>query len=534
VVNGPEAREKLLKGVHLLADTVKITLGPKGQNVIYDASPDPVITKDGVAVARRFFLADPIENMGARVVKGVTLRTGSEVGDGTTTATVLAQSIINKGIEAINAGAHPMAIKKGIDTAIEAITQNLLNHAQPIQTLEHAYQVALVSSNNDAGIAKVVAEACFKTQEDGLISYNKGSGTSTFVKYIEGFILNSGMSNPIFKNNQKTGECSFENALVYVGDNEYRGVAPLANVCALALKTKSPLVVFGHCLRDEAEQGLIQTMKQDKNFKFCFVTLPEEGQFRENIMADIALITDAKVISVNKGHRQDQDILTPDVYGFVERIQISETQTIIMGGRGSQESIDKHCEMLTDEVNRLKEEREPNQEHIVHLKQRLASFKSGIADITVGGESTIEIEERFERVEDAIFATKAALDDGIVPGGGTALLKASVSVYAENEYNNSWNPDMQSGYNVVINSIKTPAYQISLNGGLDAATITTTVAENKDYNYGFDAREERYGNMLEMGIIDPVKVVITALKSAGSIAGLLLSTGAAIGAPPAK
>lgn len=523
VVYGSDARERLFQGVDKLANAVKVTLGPKGQNVIYDYYPFPIITKDGVTVAKRFMLSDRVENMGAQAAKVVALRTADSAGDGTTTATVLMQAIMREGNKAIASGMHSMAIKEGIDIAVASIVDDLLLHSKTVATDDEIRHVATVSANHDAEIGQILTDTFTRIGVDGVITLSKGGGLKTELSYIEGFLLDSGLVNPDFINEKNVGQCILEDALIFVGDNEYVGLQPIQEVLRVPMAMGRPVVIFARDLRGEAYNYIVNNIKNQR-LKCCFVRMPETGLKRKELLRDIAILTEAKIFSVDEGRKQTQNSIVKDIFGEAAKIIITKDKTIVVGGRGKTVTIDKHCEILKAEKDRLEKEANPDTEKLQFIKKRIANYKNGIASIVVGGRSDLETQERYDRVEDSTFATRAALEEGILPGGGIALVKSLNGIANLH----SDNPDIEAGIRIVRLAITAPCAQIATNAGKNGETIVHAIREKDDYNYGYDARKGEYGDMIEKGILDPTKVVRSALQDAASIAGLLLTTAASI------
>lgn len=522
VTYGADVREKLIKGIDLLANTVKITLGPKGKNVIYDYWPDPVITKDGVTVADRFFLKDRLEHMGARIARAATRRTRDDVGDGTTTSTILMQAILKEGHKALISGMNPMAIKNGIDLAVEKVIEHLHENSIKITTPEELLHVATVSANHDIEIGKIIAETFEKVGVDGVISLEKGTRLKTELFYTDGFIVDSGLMSQDFINSQRSSQCVLEDTLVYVSDGEYRSKEIITDIIGQAYLKKQPLVIFGSVLYGDAYNHIIHNIRTN-DFRCCFVPLPENEMFKRNIMKDIALLTGAKVILTKEGMRQTKPLLQSGVYGFAKKIMVTKDKTIIQGGEGKEADVTKHCDNLKSELKRM-EDTSSDPDIIMHFKKRIANFNNGIASIIVGGQTAIEISERYDRVEDSTFATRAALEEGILPGGGTSLLK---SIDYLNKIKHE-DPDVETGFRIIKHAIQSPVAQIAYNAEVNGETVVDTVMKNKDYNYGYDASKNAYCDMIEAGVIDPTKVIRCALQNAASVSGLLLATGAAI------
>lgn len=512
-----DVTEKMLRGVDILADAVKVTLGPRGRTVALNGHP-PRVTKDGVDVARHINLTDPFEDMGANFAKHVSMRTMQNAGDGTTTATVLAQSILREAHKIISAGAHCMDVQKGISLAVIGIVNDLKAHSIPVSTEQDLLNIATVSANGDAEIGALLTEAYTRIGSDGAISMEKGAGLKTELSFIDGFLLKSGYISPVFINHNPM-TCKLINPIILIGNNYYNSQASITHALKIPVATGRPFLFF---VKDVGGQAFthVQGAIVSGRAKGCIVRLPQNEKECHEIMKDLAMLTKAKVYNVDDGVKHGSASLTMEVYGGAEEVNIFEDKTIITGGFGDKKQVDDYVKIIQDKKEVLVKDHSTDQERIDFLGTRIANFKNGIASITVGGRTSIEISERYDRVDDSSKATRAALEEGISPGGGTALIK---SLEAIKDLKGD-NDDIDAGIRLMRTAVKAPALQIAVNGGLDAANIVSQVAKNTDYNYGFDARKGEFCDLMAQGVIDPTKVIRCALEDAASIAGILLTS----------
>lgn len=514
---GNEAREKLYRGVDKLADAVKVTLGPKGRNVVIEKYGVPQITKDGVTVAETFWDADRAINMGMQLAKEVARKTCQNVGDGTTTATVLAQAILHEGNKAVAAGMNPMDIIRGMDIAVEAIVEDLKKNSKECTSDESMLRVATISANGDTVIGRILVDAYTRVGSDGVISLVVGRGLKTELNMMDGFQLESGYMSEVFINNTANGTCEFDSPLIFIGNNEYSGNDIITEVLTIPVKENRPVIIFASDIRGDAFNKVAQNIK--RGLKVCVVRIPETGQFRKDIIQDIAILTDSKVTSVEDGVKLNKQTLSGNVYGAAQRVVITNDKTVVIGGAGKADRIESHCESLKKELERLQKESNPDGTKMDHTRKRIANFKNGIASITVGGQTDSEISERKDRVEDAMFATRAAMEEGIAPGGGAALINTLPAI-ADLKHDN---PDVDAGIRLVRKAIILPCAQIAANAGVDGNTVVETIRTKGSYNWGYDAQKNVYCDMMEAGIIDPTKVIRSALQAATSIAKLLIT-----------
>jgi chaperonin GroEL len=508
-----EARTSMKAGVDKLANAVKVTLGPKGRNVILQKQFGvPHITKDGVSVAKEIELEDPIENMGAQLVKEVASKTADQAGDGTTTATVLAQEIYNLGYKNVAAGANPMDLKRGIDTAVGAVVKELSNISKKIKSNTEIEQVATISANNDSEIGKMIATAMDKVGKDGIITVEEAKGIETEVKVVEGMQFDKGYSSPYFVTNQDTMDVQFDNALVLIYDKRISAMKDILPVLESVAQTNKPLVIISEDLEGEAMATLVVN-KMRGTLKVAAVKAPAFGDRRKEMLQDIATITGGTVISEEVGLSLEK--VTMSMLGKAEKIVIDKDNTTIINGGGKKEDIKARVELIKTQIEKSTSDYDTEK-----LQERLSKLSGGVAILYIGAATEVEMKEKKDRVDDALHATRAAVAEGIVPGGGVALIRAQKSL--ENlELPNEG--DYNTGISIVRKAIEAPLRTIVQNAGGSAEVIINEVRSNKG-NIGYNARNEEYVDMVKAGIIDPTKVTRLALENAGSIASLLLTT----------
>ncbi len=508
-----EARTSMKAGVDKLANAVKVTLGPKGRNVILQKQFGvPHITKDGVSVAKEIELEDPIENMGAQLVKEVASKTADQAGDGTTTATVLAQEIYNLGFKNVAAGANPMDLKRGIDTAVGAVVKELSNISKKIKSNTEIEQVATISANNDSEIGKMIATAMDKVGKDGIITVEEAKGIETEVKVVEGMQFDKGYSSPYFVTNQDTMDVQFDNALVLIYDKRISAMKDILPVLESVAQTNKPLVIISEDLEGEAMATLVVN-KMRGTLKVAAVKAPAFGDRRKEMLQDIATITGGTVISEEVGLSLEK--VTMSMLGKAEKIVIDKDNTTIINGGGKKEDIKARVELIKTQIEKSTSDYDTEK-----LQERLSKLSGGVAILYIGAATEVEMKEKKDRVDDALHATRAAVAEGIVPGGGVALIRAQKSL--ENlELPNEG--DYNTGISIVRKAIEAPLRTIVQNAGGSAEVIINEVRSNKG-NIGYNARNEEYVDMVKAGIIDPTKVTRLALENAGSIASLLLTT----------
>ena len=508
-----EARDSLKKGVDALSNAVKVTLGPKGRNVIIEKSyGSPQITKDGVTVAKEVELKDPVENMGAQMVKEVASKTNDIAGDGTTTATVLAQSIITTGLKNVTAGANPMDLKRGIDKAVAEVIKSLHAQTQKVgDTNEKIEQVAAISANNDMTIGSLIAEAMGKVKQEGVITVEEAKGIETYVDVVEGMQFDRGYISPYFVTNAEKMEAVYENPFILIYDKKVSVMKDLLPVLEKALQTGKPLIIIAEDVESEALATLVVNRLRG-SLKVAAVKAPGFGDRRKEMLEDIAVLTGGTVISEEKGYRLEDATL--DMLGEAEKVVIDKDNTTIVSGRGQKEAIDarvaqikSHIETTTSDYDKEK------------LQERLAKLAGGVAVIYVGAASEVEMKEKKDRFEDALAATRAAIEEGIIPGGGVGFIRA-IEAIADMKGDNE---DETTGIAIIKRALEEPLRQIVENAGLEGSVVVNRVKEGKG-DFGFNARSEKYENLLEAGVIDPTKVARVALENAASIAGMLLTT----------
>ena len=516
------ARDRIKRGVDKLADAVKVTLGPKGRNVIIDKKfGAPTVTKDGVTVAKEIELKDPIENMGAQLVKEVASKTADAAGDGTTTASVLAQAIFSHGIKNVAAGANPMDLKRGIDKAVYAVVENLQKQSKNIKGSQEITQVATISSNNDDAIGGMIAEAMEKVGKDGVITVEEAKGTETEVKTVEGMQFDRGYLSPYFVTNTEKMEAELESAYILIYDKKIASMKELLPVLEATAQTGKPLVIIAEEVEGEALATLVVN-KIRGALRVAAVKAPGFGDRRKAMLEDIAILTGGQVISEERGFKLENATL--DSLGKAERILIDKDNTTIVNGAGKKAEI-------TGRINQIKAQIETTTSDYdkEKLQERLAKLSGGVAILYIGAATEVEMKEKKDRVDDALHATRAAVQEGIIPGGGVAYLRA-VDVLKNVETDNE---DQLTGVNIVRLALEAPLRVIAENAGQEGSVVVNKVREGKK-DYGYNARENKYEEFFSAGIIDPTKVARLALENAASIAGLLLTTEAVVSEIPEK
>lgn len=512
-----EARDALRRGVDALANAVRVTLGPKGRNVIIEKSfGSPHITKDGVSVAKEIELEDKIENLGAQMVKEVASKTADVAGDGTTTATVLAQAIVTQGLKNVAAGANPMDLKRGIDKAVESIVAELKKLSQEVGDSDNKIeQVATISANNDSSIGSLIAEAMGRVKKEGVITVEEAKGTETYVDVVEGMQFDRGYLSPYFVTDTEKMLADLENPYILIYDKKVSNMKELLPVLEPAAQSGRPLVIIAEDVDGEALATLVVN-KIRGALKIAAVKAPGFGDRRKAMLEDIAILTGGTVISEERGFKLENATL--DMLGTAEKVTIDKDNTTVVNGAGSQDDIKARINQIKAQIESTTSDYDREK-----LQERLAKLAGGVAVLYVGAASEIEMKEKKDRVDDALAATRAAIEEGIVPGGGTALVRASTAL---NNLEGD-NQDETTGMKIILRSIEEPLRQIVENAGLEGSVVVAKVKEGKD-DFGFNAKSEEYGNMYEQGIIDPTKVTRVALENAASIAGLLLTTEATI------
>ncbi len=508
-----EARDLLKKGVDELANAVKVTLGPKGRNVIIEKKfGAPHITKDGVSVAKEIELSDPYQNMGAQIVKEVASKTNDKAGDGTTTATVLAQSIITVGLKNVAAGANPMDLKRGIDKAVAKVVESIKTQAKEVDDdIKKIEQVATISANNDSEIGKLIADAMAKVKKEGVITVEEAKGTNTTVDVVEGMQFDRGYLSPYFVTNTEKMECEMENPFILIHDKKISNLKDILPLLEASVQAGRPLLIIAEDIDGEALTTLVVNRLRG-SLKICAVKAPGFGDRRKEMLQDIAILTGGTVISEEQGIQLAS--ATIEMLGKAEKITVNKDNTTIVNGAGSKEAIAQRVAQIKAQIEATKSDYDREK-----LQERLAKLAGGVAVLYVGAPSEVEMKEKKDRVDDALSATRAAVEEGIVPGGGVALIRAIDSlngVKGENE-------DETTGIEIVKRAIEEPLRQIVANAGKEGAVIVQKVREGKG-DYGYNARTDKFENFYEAGVIDPAKVTRVALENAASIAGMLLTT----------
>ncbi|MHC5232628.1 chaperonin GroEL [Brucella sp. LJL56] len=519
---GRTAREKMLRGVDILADAVKVTLGPKGRNVVIDKSfGAPRITKDGVSVAKEIELEDKFENMGAQMLREVASKTNDTAGDGTTTATVLGQAIVQEGAKAVAAGMNPMDLKRGIDLAVTEVVTNLLGKAKKINTSEEVAQVGTISANGEAEIGKMIAEAMQKVGNEGVITVEEAKTAETELEVVEGMQFDRGYLSPYFVTNPEKMIADLEDAYILLHEKKLSNLQALLPVLEAVVQTSKPLVIIAEDVEGEALATLVVN-KLRGGLKIAAVKAPGFGDRRKAMLEDIAILTGGQVISEDLGIKLET--VTLDMLGRAKKVSISKENTTIVDGAGQKAEIDARVSQIKQQVEETTSDYDREK-----LQERLAKLAGGVAVIRVGGATEVEVKEKKDRVDDALNATRAAVEEGIVAGGGTALLRASAQIAAKGA-----NPDQEAGINIVRRALQAPARQITTNAGEEASVIVGKILENGSDTYGYNTANGEFGDLIKAGVVDPVKVVRTALQNAASIAGLLITTEAMIAELPKK
>ena len=508
-----EAREQLKQGVDALANAVKVTLGPKGRNVIIEKKfGAPHITKDGVTVAKEIELADPFQNTGAQLVKSVASKTGDDAGDGTTTATVLAQSIVATGLKNVAAGANPMDLKRGIDKAVAKVVEHVKAQSEQVgEDYDKIEQVATVSANNVNEIGMLIADAMKKVSKDGVITIEEAKGRETTIGVVEGMQFDRGYLSPYFVTNTEKMECEMENPLILIYDKKISNLQEFLPILNPAAQTGRPILVIAEDVDSEALTTLVVNRLRAQ-LKICAVKAPGFGDRRKAMLEDIAILTGGIVISEEKGLKLEQ--ATIEMLGSAEKVTISKDNTTIVGGKGQKENIQDRINQIKNEIKNTTSSYDKEK-----LQERLAKLSGGVAVLYVGAASEVEMKEKKDRVDDALCATRAAIEEGTIPGGGVALIRAIESLdKLEGE-----NADETTGINIVKRAIEEPLRQIVENAGLEGSVVVEKVRNQKG-DFGYNARKDTYENLRESGIIDPAKVCRVALENAASIAGMFLTT----------
>ncbi|MCM1322750.1 MAG: chaperonin GroEL [Acetobacter sp.] len=514
---GTDARAKMLKGVEVLAKTVKVTLGPKGRNVMLDKSYGaPKITKDGVSVAKEVVLADKFENMGAQLVKEVAQKTADKAGDGTTTATVLAEAIIKEGCKAVAAGMNPMDLKRGIDMAVEAVVEDVKSRSKEIKTSEEIAQVGTISANGDKSIGEYLARAMEKVGNDGVITVEDAKGLDTELDVVEGMQFDRGYLSPYFVTDADKMTAEYESPFVLLYDQKISNLQAILPVLEAVLQSGRALLIVAEDIDGEALATLVVNRIRS-GLKVCAVKAPGFGDRRKAILQDLAVLTGGQVISEELGMKLENT--TVEMLGTAKRVIVSKDDTTIIDGNGDKELIEARKTQIKKEIEKTTSDYDREK-----LQERLGKLSGGVAVLRVGGSSEVEVKEKKDRIDDALNATRAAVKEGVVAGGGTALLYATKAL----EKVNPVNQDQKVGVDIIRRSLQAPIRQIAENAGVDGAVVAGKLLEGTDYNYGYNAALDEYTDMIKAGIVDPTKVVRTALQDAASVASLLITTEAMV------
>jgi len=516
-----DARNRMLKGINVLADAVKVTLGPKGRNVIIDKSfGAPRITKDGVTVAKEIELDDKFENMGAQMVKEVASRTNDEAGDGTTTATILAQSIVTEGMKSVAAGMNPMDLRRGIDTAVASVVASIQKMSREVKDSDEVAQVGTISANGEAEIGGQIADAMQRVGNEGVITVEENKGLETETDVVEGMQFDRGYLSPYFVTNPEKMIAEMEDCLVLLHEKKLSSLQPMVPLLETVIQSGKPLLIIAEDVDGEALATLVVN-KLRGGLKIAAVKAPGFGDRRKAMLQDIAILTGGQMISEDLGMKLEN--VGIDMLGSAKKIEITKDETTIIDGNGDKAEIEARVTQIRAQVEETTSDYDKEK-----LQERLAKLAGGVAVIRVGGATEIEVKERKDRVDDALNATRAAVQEGVVVGGGVALMlgaKALAKLKGENA-------DQAAGISIVRRALEAPLRQIAENSGVDGAVVAGKVRESNDANFGFNAQTEEYGNMFDFGVIDPAKVVRTALEDAGSVAGLLITTEAMVADKP--
>ena len=513
--------DKLASGVDKLANAVKITMGPKGRTVVIErAYGAPIATKDGVTVAKEVSLKDPAENIGAKMIQEVAKRAGDSAGDGTTTATVLAQNIFKEGRRVIAAGMNPMDVKRGIDIAVEAVVKDIEKHARPVKDSAEIAQVATISANSDSDIGQKIADAMEKVGKEGVITVQEAKGLDTEIDVVEGMQFDQGFMSPYFVTNSEKMLAELDGAQILASEKKITGLQALLPILEPIAQSGRPLLIIAEDIENEALATLVLNRLRG-GLKVCAVKAPGFGDRRKEMLKDIAIVTGATVISDDMGMTFEN--INQSVLGSAKRVVVSKDKTLLVNGNGDTDAIKARADEIRQNISTSTSEYDREK-----LQERLAKLVGGVAVIHVGGMTEVEVKEKKDRVDDALAATRAAVAEGIVAGGGVALVRAVESL----KDLKGANPDQNVGIDIVRRAIKTPCMQIAENAGVSGEIVIGKLLENQEYNFGYNAQTGEYIDMMKAGIIDPAKVVKTAIQAAASTAGVLLTTGAVMSEIP--
>jgi chaperonin GroEL len=518
-----DARDKMLRGVDTLANAVKVTLGPKGRNVVLDKSfGAPRITKDGVTVAKEIELEDKFENMGAQMVREVAQKTNDLAGDGTTTATVLAQAIVKEGAKSVAAGMNPMDLKRGIDIAVNAVVKDIEKRAKKVGSSAEVAQVGTLAANGDTKVGKMIAEAMQKVGNEGVITVEEAKALDTEVEIVEGMQFDRGYLSPYFITNAEKMVAELEDAFVLLHEKKLSGLQAMLPVLEAIVQAGKPLLIVAEDVEGEALATLVVN-KLRGGLKVAAVKAPGFGDRRKAMLEDIAILTGGQLISEDLGIKLEN--VTTSMLGRAKKVIIEKEKTTIVDGAGKKKDIEARVVQIKQQIEETTSDYDREK-----LQERLAKLAGGVAVIRVGGATEVEVKEKKDRVEDALNATRAAVEEGIVPGGGVALLRAKKAVGRISDDN----PDVQAGINIVLKALESPTRQIAENAGVEGSIVVGKIMEHKSETFGFDAQSEDYVDLVDSGIVDPAKVVRAALQDAASVAGLLVTTEAMVAEAPKK
>jgi len=518
-----DARNRMLRGVNILADAVKVTLGPKGRNVVLDKSfGAPRITKDGVSVAKEIELEDKFENMGAQMVKEVAQRTNDEAGDGTTTATVLAQAIVREGLKQVAAGLNPMDLKRGIDLATTNVVEAIKSASREVKDSDEVAQVGTISANGEADIGQQIADAMQKVGNEGVITVEENKGLETETDVVEGMQFDRGYLSPYFVTNADKMTAELEDCMILLHEKKLSSLQPMVPLLESVIQSQKPLLIIAEDVEGEALATLVVN-KLRGGLKIAAVKAPGFGDRRKAMLQDIAILTGGQVISEDLGMKLES--VTMDMLGSAKKVQITKDETTVVDGAGESAEIQARVAQIRNQIEETSSDYDREK-----LQERVAKLAGGVAVIRVGGMTEVEVKERKDRVDDALNATRAAVQEGVVVGGGVALVQAGKALDGVTGVNT----DQDAGVSIVKRAIEAPLRQIAENAGVDGAVVAGKIRESDDTSFGFNAQTEEYGDMFAFGVIDPAKVVRTALEDAASVAGLLITTEAMVADKPAK
>ena len=518
-----DARDKMLRGVDLLANAVKVTLGPKGRNVVLEKSfGAPRVTKDGVTVAKEIELADKFENMGAQMVREVASKTSTVAGDGTTTATVLAHAIVKEGAKSVAAGMNPMDLKRGVDLAVEAVVKDLQARAKKVSTNDEIAQVGTISANGDKTVGDMIAQAMQKVGNEGVITVEEAKTAETELDVVEGMQFDRGYLSPYFITNAEKMVAELDDPYILIHEKKLSSLQALLPILEAVVQTGKPLLIIAEDIEGEALATLVVN-KLRGGLKVAAVKAPGFGDRRKAMLEDIAILTNGTAVSEDLGIKLEN--VTLDMLGRAKRVRVEKENTTIIDGAGQKHDIEGRIQQIKAQIEETTSDYDREK-----LQERLAKLAGGVAVIRVGGSTEIEVKEKKDRVDDAMHATKAAVEEGIVAGGGVALLRAKAAV----QKLKSENSDIQAGINIVSKALEAPIRQIAENSGVEGSIVVGKITENSSETYGFDAQTEQFVDLIQAGIIDPAKVVRAALQGAASVAGLLITTEAMVAEAPKK